>query len=62
MEFGEDFDECAARELKEELNLDIKPNEIKYLTTLNVFSQKVGIHFVNMFMVAKLNEEQIESI
>ena len=62
LEFGEDFDECAARELKEEVNLDVEPNDIKYLTTLNVYSEKAGIHFVNIFMVARLTEEQAESI
>ena len=38
LEFGEEFEECASRELKEELNLDVPKEEIKYLTTLNVYN------------------------
>lgn len=55
LEFGEDFEECASRELKEELNVDVPQHEIKYLTTLNVHNPKANIHFVNFFMVARLD-------
>jgi 8-oxo-dGTP diphosphatase len=36
LEYGESFEECAVRELYEELNIRIEENEVKYLTTLNV--------------------------
>ncbi|XP_016515442.1 nudix hydrolase 1-like [Nicotiana tabacum] len=49
LEFGESFEECATREVKEETGLDIDKTE--YLTvTNNVISEKV--HVVSIFMRA----------
>ncbi|XP_058091719.1 nudix hydrolase 1 isoform X3 [Magnolia sinica] len=50
LEFGESFEECAAREVKEETGLDIE--KIEFLTvTNNVFlDQPKPAHYVTVFM------------
>ena len=57
LELGESFEECAQRELKEELNLDLEMNHIKYLTTLNVIIKEEGVHWVNIFMATVIDEK-----
>ncbi|XP_059648631.1 nudix hydrolase 1-like [Cornus florida] len=54
LEFGESFEECAAREVKEETGLDIE--KIEFLTvTNNVFSEEPKpVHMVVIFMRAVL--------
>jgi ADP-ribose pyrophosphatase YjhB (NUDIX family) len=54
----ESFEECASRELYEELNLKIDPNDIKYLTTLNVRKMEENFHFVNLFTVTRISADQ----
>ncbi|CAL8994851.1 unnamed protein product [Prunus brigantina] len=52
LEFGESFEECAVRELKEETGLDIDKKKMELLTvTNNVFSeQPKPSHYVTVFM------------
>ncbi|GFZ16165.1 nudix hydrolase 1 [Actinidia rufa] len=61
LEFGESFEECAAREMKEETGLDIE--NIEFLTvTNNCFSEgaKPRVHLVCIFMRAVLaNPQQV---
>lgn len=54
---GESFEECAAREVKEETDLDI--SKIEFLTvTNNVYSKEAPpIHFVIIFMRAILADQ-----
>jgi 8-oxo-dGTP diphosphatase len=61
-EFGETFEECAARELHEELNLQIPLEQFKYLTTLNVIHKEENFHYVNIMMVAVISDEQSSTI
>nr|XP_043613363.1 nudix hydrolase 1-like [Erigeron canadensis] len=60
LEFGESFEKCAAREVKEETGLDIK--DIQYVTVTNdVFSEAAKpLHLVAVYMRATLaNPDQI---
>ncbi|KAK4430159.1 Nudix hydrolase 1 [Sesamum alatum] len=53
LEFGESFEECAAREVKEETGLDLDIHKIEYLTaTNNVHSSPHPLHIVTILMRA----------
>ncbi|XP_073221133.1 geranyl diphosphate phosphohydrolase isoform X2 [Cicer arietinum] len=60
---GESFEECAAREVKEESGLDLSKNKIDFLTaTNNVFlDQPKKCHYVTIFMRVVLDafEQQV---
>ncbi|KAK9091123.1 hypothetical protein Sjap_024300 [Stephania japonica] len=60
LEFGESFEECAMREVKEETGLDIEKTE--YITvTNNLFLDKPKpSHYVTIFVRAVLADEQQE--
>lgn len=58
LEYGEEFELCAQRELEEELDLKLEQSDIKYLTTLNVRRPEVGVHYLNIFMATFISEEQ----
>ncbi|CAL5189381.1 unnamed protein product [Lathyrus oleraceus] len=60
LEFGESFEECAAREVKEETGLELGQNKIEYLTvTNNVFlDQPKKCHYVTVFMRVVLDAEE----
>ncbi|KAH7516605.1 hypothetical protein FEM48_Zijuj10G0152800 [Ziziphus jujuba var. spinosa] len=60
LEFGESFEECAVRELKEETGLDIE--KIEFLTvTNNVFLDEVKpSHYVAIFVRAFLRDPHQE--
>ncbi|XP_076907977.1 nudix hydrolase 1-like [Bidens hawaiensis] len=53
LEFGESFEECAAREVKEETGLDIK--NIELLTASNNLLSKT-VHLVVIYMRAYLSD------
>lgn len=52
LEFGESFEECASRETKEEVNINLL--NIKFYTAYNNISiiNKIKRHYINIFMVA----------
>ncbi|CAF4942866.1 unnamed protein product, partial [Rotaria sp. Silwood2] len=53
LEYGETFEECAQRELKEETNLDCLSSSFKLVHVTNtIFSQEDGLskHYVTLFM------------
>ncbi|CAF1322649.1 unnamed protein product [Adineta steineri] len=51
LEYGESFDECAKRELKEETNLDCSSFKLVHVTN-TIFSKEDGgpKHYVTLFM------------
>ncbi|CAH1416845.1 unnamed protein product [Lactuca virosa] len=55
LEFGESFEECAAREVKEETGLEIK--NIEFLTA-NSFVLSDKVHLVAVFMRAHLSDPE----
>ncbi|PIM98789.1 NAD(+) diphosphatase [Handroanthus impetiginosus] len=53
LEFGESFEECAAREVKEETGLDITGTEIVTVTN-NVYLEPKPLQMIAVLMRAKL--------
>ncbi|KAI9371397.1 NUDIX hydrolase domain-like protein [Aspergillus egyptiacus] len=52
LDFGESFEECAARELKEETGLDV--SNIQFLTATNDVFVREGKHYVTVFVGARV--------
>ncbi|CAF0982020.1 unnamed protein product [Rotaria sordida] len=58
LEYGESFEECAQRELKEETNLDSSSFKLVHVTN-TIFSQEDGQskHYVTLFMKTIINDD-----
>ncbi|ETN42839.1 uncharacterized protein HMPREF1541_01997 [Cyphellophora europaea CBS 101466] len=54
LEFGESFEECAAREAEEETGLKVR--DLRFLTATNSVMDG-GKHYVTVFMVGVVDEE-----
>ncbi|KAK0316794.1 hypothetical protein LTR01_000545 [Friedmanniomyces endolithicus] len=50
LDFGESFEQCAAREVKEETGLDVQ--DVRFLTATNTVFGGTGKHYVTIFMTA----------
>ncbi|KAJ8448207.1 hypothetical protein Cgig2_025131 [Carnegiea gigantea] len=50
LEFGESFEECAAREVKEETGLEIQKTELLTVTNNLFLEQPKPLHYVTIFM------------
>ncbi|TKA29100.1 hypothetical protein B0A54_16210 [Friedmanniomyces endolithicus] len=50
LDFGESFEQCAAREVKEETGLDVQ--DVRFLTATNTVFGDTGKHYVTIFMTA----------
>ncbi|KAK7509648.1 NUDIX hydrolase domain-like protein [Phyllosticta citriasiana] len=57
LEFGETFEDCAAREVLEETGLMIKRDDILFLTATNSVWEVERLHYVTVFMTAVLRDE-----
>jgi len=57
LEFGETFQECAAREVLEETGLRVDVEKIRFLTATNDVMGSEGKHYVTIFMVCERSEE-----
>ncbi len=51
LEYGESFEECAKREVKEETNLDVDDFEVVGVT--NDYFEEIDKHYVTVFVKAK---------
>ena len=58
LEFGESFEECAAREVLEECGSILDPAKIRYITTMNVRGVEFGYHNVGMFMLTQVKKDE----
>lgn len=59
LEFGESFEECAAREVLEETGLKVK--DIKFLTATNDVMPADNKHYITVFMTCVRAEESAEA-
>ncbi len=51
LEFGESFEKCAKREVKEETGIEIK--NVRFLTATNDIFEKEGKHYITIWMLAE---------
>ncbi|KAI9741054.1 MAG: Nudix hydrolase 15, mitochondrial [Cirrosporium novae-zelandiae] len=54
LEFGESFEECAAREVLEETGLVVR--NVKFLTATNSVFREEGKHYVTIFVGCEISE------
>ncbi|KAJ7943229.1 nudix hydrolase 1 [Quillaja saponaria] len=60
LEFGESFEECAVREVKEETGLDIEKQELLTVTNNIILGETKSSHYVTIFVRAILvDSEQV---
>ncbi|KAL4984001.1 NUDIX hydrolase domain-like protein [Aspergillus falconensis] len=58
LEFGESWEECAARELEEETGIHVNKNSVQYLTATNDVFEKDGKHYVTVFVGVRVEGGQ----
>lgn len=58
LEFGEGFEECAARETLEETGLET--TDVRFFTATNSVFTDIGAHYVTIFMTARISGEKTE--
>lgn len=58
LEFGEEWEECGSRELKEETGLDIDPVRIFHMKTFNCFNPETQYHNVAIYLMAEIEENE----
>jgi 8-oxo-dGTP diphosphatase len=58
LEYGESFEECASRELKEETNIDCLSFKLIHVTN-SIFEKEDGgpKHYVTLFMRARIDDD-----
>jgi 8-oxo-dGTP diphosphatase len=60
LEFGESFERCAAREVLEETDLQVKNDSVRFLTATNDIMTSEHKHYVTIFMGCRLESEGSE--
>lgn len=62
LEPGEEWEECASRELKEETGLVKKPNSFVHINTLNCKVLEQNYHAISCIMYNEIKDEEISVI
>jgi 8-oxo-dGTP diphosphatase len=57
LEFGEEFNQCASRELKEECGLDYPRESFKFVTVINVSKPEFSFHNVGIIMAIRVSSK-----
>ena len=60
LEFFESLENCAKREIEEEVGIQI--NNIKFLTITNDFFIKENKHYITVFMMSDYQDGKVETI
>lgn len=62
LEKYEDWDECASRELKEEVNLDFKRNRFREVDTFNSIHVKEHYHAISLIMYSEIEQHELKDV
>jgi len=60
LEFEESWEECAKREVLEEIGISLK--NIKFLTATNDLFKREGKHYITIFMTAEISSGEPENL
>ena len=62
LEPGEEWEECAARELKEETGITMQSSSFKHIYTLNSINKEKNFHSVSCVMFGHLDENELKNL
>lgn len=62
LEIGEEWNECASREVQEETGLVLEPNSFKHINTLNCKVLDKNYHIISCVMYNELNNADLQLI
>jgi 8-oxo-dGTP diphosphatase len=62
LEYGEEWEECGSRELREETGLNILPERIHHIKTFNCYNSKTGYHNVAIYLFTEIDINEANSI
>jgi 8-oxo-dGTP diphosphatase len=62
LETGEEWNECASRELKEETGLSMEPNSFKHIHTLNCKVMNKNYHIISCVMYNEVTSKELNLI
>lgn len=62
IEYSENWDECASRELKEETGINLKPENFKHIYTLNLINKEKNFHSISCVMYGIMEESEMSAL
>ena len=60
LEFGDEWEECAARKVFEDTGITILPEKIRHISTLNCLNLEKEYHSIAIFLHSEINSQTIE--
>lgn len=60
LEYGEEWEECGARELREETGINIPSNRIHHIKTFNCYNPYTKYHNVAIYLYCEINPEEVK--
>lgn len=58
LSYGEGFDDCACRLLKEQLNFNVTADRVKFLCSLNVLNKATKFHCLEINYFVQMTEQE----
>ncbi len=62
IEYGEEWSESAARELKEETGISMESKDFKHIYTINSINKEKNFHSVSCVMYGEMNEDEVKNL
>lgn len=57
LEFNEDLEDCAQREIKEETDLDLVKDGIQFITATNDIMKAENKHYITIYMAGRVTDD-----